>query len=177
VAIYRFEDRVPQIDDSAFVAESAIVIGDVRVGKNVYIGHGAIVRGDYGTIIIGENTAIEEGVIVHARPDGQAVFGKRVTVGHGAMVHNATIHDDAVIGMRATVSDYAVVGKWAIVGEMALVRNGQQIPDRVLAVGVPAQVIGEVTDKHEAIWTYGKQIYVDLTKRYKAPGAFVRIDR
>ncbi|MDP8225342.1 MAG: gamma carbonic anhydrase family protein [Candidatus Lernaella stagnicola] len=175
MGIYRFEDRVPQVDESAFVAESALVIGDVRIGKNVYIGHGAILRGDYGTIIIGDGTAIEEGVIVHARPDDKAVFGKRVTVGHGAMIHNATIHDDVTIGMRATVSDYSVVGEWAIIGEMALVRNSQQIPPQVRAVGVPAQVIGEVTEKHRALWGYGKQLYVEMARRYQVPGAFERI--
>jgi phenylacetic acid degradation protein len=175
MAIFRFEDRTPEVDETAWVAESALVIGRVRIGKHAYIGHGAILRGDYGEIVIGDGTAIEEGVIVHARPDDRAVFGERVTVGHGAMVHNATIEDDAVIGMRATVSDYARVGRWAIVGEMALVKNGQEIPERSLAVGVPAKVIGPITEKHEAIWTYGKQLYIEMAARYRAPGAFERV--
>ncbi len=176
MAIYRFEDRVPQVDESAFVAESALVIGDVRIEKNAYIGHGAILRGDYGTIVIGEGTAIEEGVIIHARPDDKAVFGKHVTVGHGAMIHNARINDNAVIGMRATVSDYSQVGKWAIVGEMSLVKNGQQIPDHIIAVGVPAREVGKVGDKHQTIWGFAKELYVEMGRRYMAPGAFVRID-
>ena len=176
MALYRFENRIPQVDQTAFVAESALVIGDVRIEKNVYIGHGAILRGDYGTIIIGEGTAIEEGVIVHARPDDRAVFGKSVTVGHGAMIHNATIGDNAVIGMRATVTDYAQVGQWAIVGEMCLVKNGQVIPDKALVVGVPAKQIGEVTDQHKVIWGFAKQLYVEMGQRYMAPDAFERID-
>jgi len=171
-----FENRRPQVDSSAFVAESAILIGDVRIGKNVYIGHGAILRGDYGTIIIGDGTAIEEGVIMHARPDDQTVLGADVTVGHGAMIHNAKIKDNAVIGMRATISDYSEVGQWAIIGEMSLVKNSQIIPDMVIAVGVPAQVIGNVNEKHRAIWSYGKRLYVEMAQRYKVPGAFVRID-
>lgn len=105
--IYTFEDRTPRIARSAYVAPSAQVIGDVRIGEECYVGHGAILRGDYGTIVVGAGTAIEEGVIVHARPGDRAVFGLDVTVGHGAMIHNATIEDGAVIGMRATVSDYA----------------------------------------------------------------------
>ena len=176
MALYRFEDKVPQVDESAFVAESALVIGDVTIEKDAYIGHGAILRGDYGSIVVGEGTAIEEGVIVHARPDDKAVFGKSVTVGHGAMIHNATIGDHAVIGMRATITDYAQVGQWAIVGEMSLVKNGQVVPDNVVVVGVPAKQIGQVNDQHKAIWGFAKQLYVDMGRRYKAPDAFVRID-
>ena len=176
MALYRFEDRVPQVDESVFVADSALVIGDVRIGKDAYIGHGAILRGDYGTIIVGEGTAIEEGVIVHARPGDKTVFGDHVTVGHGAMIHNAQIKDFAVIGMRATISDYSVVGSWSIVGEMSLVKNRQEIPDSVVAVGVPAKVICEVSEEHRTIWSFGKGLYVEMARRYNVPGAFVRID-
>jgi len=177
MALYRFENRSPQVAENVFVADSALVIGDVRIGKNAYIGHGAILRGDYGTIIIGEGTAIEEGVIVHARPDDKTVFGKSVTVGHGAMIHNAHIGDFAVIGMRAVVSDYSKVGRWAIIGEMSLVKNSQEIPDEKVAVGVPAKIVGDVNERHQALWTYGKQLYVEMAARYTAPGAFERIDK
>ena len=166
MSIYRFEDRVPDIAESAWIFPGATVIGDVRIGENVYIGAGSILRGDYGTIIIGDGTAIEEGVIVHARPGDKTVFGKRVTVGHGAMIHNATIHDEAVLGMRCTVSDYAVVGKWVIVGEGCLVRNSQEIPDGKIAVGVPAEIIGDVEARHKNIWRKAKEIYIDLAARY-----------
>ena len=175
MALFRFEDRKPAVGPGTFVAESALVIGDVRIGENCYIGHGAILRGDYGTIVIGDGTAIEEGVIVHARPDDKTVFGKRVTVGHGAMIHNARIEDDAVIGMRATVSDYSTVGAWAIVGEMSLVKNGQEIPPEKIVVGVPAAVKGDVGDKHKAIWGYGKRLYMEMAGRYNVPGAFERL--
>lgn len=111
MAIYQFEGRKPRVAQGTFVAESASVIGDVQIGKDAYIGHGVILRGDYGSIIIGEGTAVEEGVIVHARPNDRTVFGSHVTVGHGAIVHNAQIKDYAVIGMRATISDYSIVGE------------------------------------------------------------------
>ncbi len=165
MSIYDFEGRVPNIDPTAWVAPSADVIGDVRIGPKCYIGYGAILRGDYGTIIIGDGTAIEEGVIVHARPGDKTVFGKDVTVGHGAMIHNAIIEDYAVIGMRATISDYSRVGEWAIIGEMGLVRSKQQIPAGVIAVGAPVEIKSDVEDKHKAIWTFGKKIYKDLTER------------
>lgn len=176
MALYQFEERKPQVDRGSFVAESALVIGDVRIGKDVYIGHGVILRGDYGTIIIGEGTAIEEGAIVHARPYDRTVFGRYVTIGHGAMVHNAQIKDYAVIGMRATISDYSVVGKWAIIGEMGLVKNKQHVPDGKVAVGVPVRILSEVSEDQKIFWSYGKNLYVEMAHRYIAPGAFVRLD-
>lgn len=168
--LYSFEGRAPAVADTAYVAPSAIVIGDVAIGERCYVGHGAILRGDYGAIEIGDETAVEEGVIVHARPGDRTLIGKRVTLGHGAMVHNATILEGAVIGMRAVVSDYSEVGEGAIVGEMGLVRNGQKIPPRKVAVGTPVKVIGDVGEKHELMAKRAKKIYVELAARYLAGG-------
>jgi carbonic anhydrase/acetyltransferase-like protein (isoleucine patch superfamily) len=168
--IYAFEDRRPVIAESAYIAPSAQVIGDVIVGARCYVGHGAILRGDYGSILIGEETAVEEGVIVHARPNDQTRIGKRVTLGHGAMVHNATILDGAVIGMRAVVSDFSEVGEGAIVGEMSLVKNSQKIPARKVAVGVPASVVGDVEERHSMMTRVAKDLYVEMARRYGAGG-------
>jgi carbonic anhydrase/acetyltransferase-like protein (isoleucine patch superfamily) len=176
MALYQFEERKPRIAKGTFIAESALVIGDVQIGKDAYIGHGVILRGDYGTILVGDGTAIEEGVIVHARPNDRTVLGNHVTVGHGAMIHNARIRDYAVIGMRATISDYSVVGEWAIIGEMGLVKNSQNVPDGVVAVGVPAKVMGKVDKKQKEFWSYGKKLYVEMAHRYITPDAFLRID-
>jgi len=166
MALYEFEGRVPRIAKTAYIAPSAQVIGDVIVGEDCYVGHGSILRGDYGTIVLGDGTAIEEGAIVHARPDGMTRFGKRVTLGHGAMVHNATIHDEAVIGMRATVSDFSEVGAGALVGEMALVKQHQKIPPGKIAVGVPARVIAEVSEKNRDMTVWAKDLYIDMARRY-----------
>jgi carbonic anhydrase/acetyltransferase-like protein (isoleucine patch superfamily) len=168
--VYSFEGRTPAIADTAYIAPSAQVIGDVSIGARCYVGHGAILRGDYGSIEIGEETAVEEGVIVHARPGDRTRIGPRVTLGHGAMVHNAAILEGAVIGMRAVVSDYAEVGEGAIVGELGLVKQGQKIPARKVAVGMPAKVIGDVGEKHELMAKRAKKIYVDLAARYLAGG-------
>ena len=173
--IYEFEGRRPSIEGTAYVAPSAVIIGDVRIGAGGYVGHGAILRGDYGAIEVGDGTAVEEGVIVHARPGNRAVFGARVTVGHGAMIHNAVIERDAVIGMRATISDDARVGEGAIVGEAALVRHRQEIPAGKIAVGVPARVVGPVRDDQRARWQRGKELYIDLARRY--PSGLVEIER
>jgi len=164
--IYEFEGRRPRIAESAFVASTAVVIGEVIIGESCYVGHGAILRGDYGTITIGGGTAVEEGVIVHARPGGASTFGERVTLGHGAMIHNATVEAEAVIGMRATVSNDAVVGRGAIVGEAALIRGGQRVSPGVVAVGVPAREIGPVSAEHRERWQRGKELYIGLAARY-----------
>ncbi|MHC4777223.1 MAG: gamma carbonic anhydrase family protein [Planctomycetota bacterium] len=166
MSIYSFEGKAPSIHDKAYVAPSAQVIGDVSIGAECYVGHGAILRGDYGTIEIGEGTAVEEGVIIHARPGDFTRIGNRVTLGHGAMIHNATIEIGATIGMRATVSDFSVVGSGAIIGEMALVKQGQKIGPGKIAVGVPARVIGDVTEKNHDMAVWAKELYIDLARRY-----------
>jgi len=176
MAFYAFEGKKPKIRKGVFVADSALVIGDVRVDENAYIGHGVILRADYGTIIVGKGTAVEEGVVVHARPNDRTVIGNHVTVGHGAMIHNAKIKDYAVIGMRATISDFSIVGEWAIIGEMGLVKNKQEIPDCVVAVGVPVRVIGDVTEEQREFWSHGKNLYVQMARRYNTLGAFQRIE-
>jgi len=172
--VYAFEGRRPDIAPTAYISPSAQVVGHVVIGARCYIGHGAILRGDYGSIEIGDETAVEEGVIVHARPDDWTRIGKRVTLGHGAMVHNATILDGAVIGMRAVVSDFSEVGEGAIVGEMGLVKNGQKVPARKIAVGIPVSIIGDVEERHDLMARRAKDIYVALAARYLA-GAMVEI--
>ena len=176
MALYQFEGRKPQVSQGAFVSEFALVIGDVQIGKDAYIGHCTILRGDYGTIHVGEGTAIEEGVIVHARPNDHTIIGNSVTVGHGAMIHNAQIQDYAVIGMRATISDFSLVGEWTIIGEMGLVKNSQTVPNGVVAVGIPVKVVGKVDKEKKEFWSYGKRLYVEMAHRYITPGAFIRID-
>lgn len=173
--VFAFEAKRPRIDSTAYVSPTATVIGNVRVGARCYIGHGAILRGDYGSIEIGDETAVEEGVIVHARPEDWTRIGCRVTLGHGAMVHNAVIHDGAVIGMRAVISDFSEVGAGAIVGEMGLVKNSQKVPANKVAVGVPVRVVADVDAKHYAMTHWAKDLYASLAGRYLA-GAMVQID-
>lgn len=175
MAIHRFEERIPIIGEGSWVAESADVLGDCRIGRGCFIGPGARLRGDYGTIVIGDGTAVEDNCVIHARPGEVCTLGRMVTVGHGAVIHNAaSIGDWAVVGMRAVVSDWAVLGEWAVIGEGAVVRNRQEIPARAIAVGVPARIIGSIEEAYIAEWTRFKQIYVDLARRY--PEGLVRLD-
>ena len=117
MAIYQLEDRIPKIGENNFIADSAEIIGDVVIGNNCYIGHGARIRGDYGSIEIGDYSIVEDNCVIHARPEDKCAIGKHVTIGHGVVIHNATILDWAMIGMGAIVSDYAKVGEWGVVGE------------------------------------------------------------
>lgn len=166
MAIYEFEGRVPAVGDRTYVSHSAAVIGKVAIGSLCYVAPGAVVKGDYGEVSIGDGTSIQDNVIVHARPGEKTTIGKNVTLGHGCIIHNATVKDEAVIGMGAIVSDYAVVGRWAIVGEGTVVTQGFQVPDEKIAVGVPAKVISDVQQRHKDELSRFKAIYRDLAARY-----------
>ena len=167
MTICAFEDRVPVIGEGTWVHPSADVIGNVIIGDHCWIGPGARLRGDYGTIHVGSNTAVEDNCVIHARPDDVTRIGAWVTLGHGAIVHNAMIADWAILGMGSIVSDWAEIGTWAVVAEGAVVRQGLCIPERSIAVGVPARVIDKpVDDAYVEDWTRFKKIYVGLTERY-----------
>ncbi|OLS13887.1 MAG: acetyltransferase [Promethearchaeota archaeon CR_4] len=172
--LYQIRDRRPVIADGTWIAPSAEIIGDVHIGKNSYIGWGAILRGDYGTIEIGNECAIEEGVIIHARPHDKAILGFRVTVGHGALIHNAIIENFATIGMRATVSDFSEIGEWSLVAEHALVTRKQIIPPGKIYAGIPSRELGDLQEKNKTEWNWAKQIYVDLAKQYQTDCSLIR---
>jgi carbonic anhydrase/acetyltransferase-like protein (isoleucine patch superfamily) len=166
MAIYRYGDRVPVIGQDSYISDSARVIGDVRVGDGCYVGHGAVLRGDYGSLVLGDGTAVEENAMLHVRPGGTLRLDLRVTIGHGAMVHGAWIKSFAVIGIGAVVGFDAVVGEWSIVAEGCVVPQKAHVPDRSIMAGVPGKVVGPVEERHTAFWTYGKQLYVDLAGEY-----------
>jgi carbonic anhydrase/acetyltransferase-like protein (isoleucine patch superfamily) len=168
--LYSFRNREPRIGKETYVSEHALLIGNVRIGDNCYIGHGAILRGDYGSIEIDSGTAVEEGVVIHAPPDDICRVGKKVTIGHGAIIHASSIGDFAVIGMGAVVSVYAVVGEETIIAEGSIVKQGQRIPAGVVAGGNPAEILRKITDKDKRLWDYGKQLYIDLAKEYIQDG-------
>ena len=175
MTIYEFENKKPRIGRGTFIFQSADVIGDVIVGENCYIGPGARIRGDYGSIRIGDNTAIEENVVIHARPNDKTIIGNFVTIGHAAIIHNATICDWAIIGMGAIISDWAEIGEWAVVAEGAVVKNKEKIPDKSIAVGVPTKVVAKINSDYMKQWTKYKKIYVDLARK-RFPSSLKEID-
>ncbi len=168
MTIGTFEGKTPQIGPGTYVHPSADVFGDVTIGERCWIGPGARIRGDYGTIIIGKCCSVEDNCVIHVRPGEQTTIGNWVTIGHGAVIHNVKrIHDYVIVGMGAVVSDWAVVGEWGVVGEGAVVRQRQEIPAEHIAVGVPARVLDKtVSDDYKARWTHFKETYVELAHRY-----------
>jgi phenylacetic acid degradation protein len=176
LTIASFEGKTPRIGKGTYVHPSADVFGDVTIGEGCWIGPGARIRGDYGTILIGDCVSVEDNCVIHARPGEQTTIGDWVTIGHAAVIHNVKrLCDYAIIGMGAVVSDWAEVGQWAAVGEGAVVRQGQTIPDEHIAVGVPARVLERRVDQeYKAEWTRFKETYVDLARRY--PTGFVPSD-
>ncbi len=167
MATYEFEGRRPKLGQGTYVHPSADIIGDVTIGDNCWIGPGARLRGDYGTIVVGDGTSVEDNCVIHARPGERTDIGSDVTIGHGCVIHNATIHDHAVIGMGSVISDWATIGEWAVVGEGAVVRQRQQIPRETIAVGVPAKPLEKrVSEEYKTQWSRFKGIYADLALRY-----------
>jgi carbonic anhydrase/acetyltransferase-like protein (isoleucine patch superfamily) len=163
---YKFDGRRPTIVSGTYVSETATIIGDVRIGDRCYIGHGAILRGDYGTIVIGNESAVEEGVIIHAPPDDCCSIGDGVVIGHGAIVHAKVIGDSAGIGMGAVLSIRSEVGRGAVVAEGAVVKQGQIIPEGIVVAGNPARKIKDMLQKDVDFWVHSRQIYIDLAARY-----------
>lgn len=168
MAVASFEGKVPRIGEGSYIHPSADLFGDVEIGRGCWIGPGARLRGDYGAIRVGDCTSIEDNCVVHARPGEVCRIGSWVTIGHGAIIHNAArIEDYAVVGMGAIVSDWAVVGRWSAIGEGAVVKQRQEVPDEQIAVGVPARVLDKRVDEaYKAEWTHFKETYVDLARRY-----------
>ena len=167
MTIRSFEGKTPRIGRGSYIHPTADVFGDVEIGEDCWVGPGARIRGDYGTIRIGSSTAVEDNCVIHARPGERTSIGNWVTLGHGSIVHNATLHDWATLGMGGIVSDWAEVGEWAVVAEGAVVRQRTEIAARAIAVGVPARVIDKrVDDAYIEEWTRFKAIYVDLARRY-----------
>lgn len=168
--LYEFDGKSPKIGRESYVSETAIIVGDVRIGDNCYIGHGAILRGDYGSISIGSGSAIEEGVVIHAPPQELCDIREKVTVGHGAIIHAEFVGEFAVIGMGSILSIRSRIGNHTIIAEGAIVKMNQVIPDNVVAGGNPARVIRAVKTKDREQWAMGKQLYIDLAKKYLAIG-------
>jgi carbonic anhydrase/acetyltransferase-like protein (isoleucine patch superfamily) len=163
--IYALGDRAPTIHADAFIHPDAVVIGDVRIGAESSVWPSAVLRGDYGTIIVGERTSIQDGAVVHAVAEYPTVIGDDCVIGHLAHLEGCVIHDRALVGSGAIVLHQANVFSGATVGAGAVVRNRMDVPPGALAVGVPAQIKEGVSDE-DAIST-GVASYVNNARWYK----------
>jgi len=169
-------DKKPKIAESAFVSEAAYVIGEVEIGENSSVWPGAVIRADFGSIRIGNNTAIEDNCVIHSGTPSSPSYvenvaiGNNVHIGHGAVINCRRIGNNVLIGMNATILHDAEIGDFCIIGAGCLVSQGMRIPDKSFVAGVPGKIKGEASP--EQLWwvEQGPKIYADLVKRYKGQG-------
>lgn len=162
--IYEFNGMRPSIHPSSFVHETATVLGNVQIGRNVYIGPGAAVRGDWGRIIIEDGCNVQESCTIHMFPGTTVRLHEGAHVGHGAIIHGGKLMKNCLIGMNAVIMDDAVVGEGSIVGALCFVPTEMVIPDRKIAVGNPAKIVKDVSDDMLEWKTLGTDLYITLPK-------------
>ncbi|MFG6487917.1 gamma carbonic anhydrase family protein [Roseateles sp. BYS78W] len=168
MAIYQLGDWQPTVDDTAWVADSAEVIGRVALGRDVSVWFNAVLRGDSDTLTIGAGSNIQDGSVLHADHGFPLVLGENVTVGHQVMLHGCTVGDESLIGIGAVVLNGARIGRNCIVGAGALVTEGKEFPDGSLIVGAPAKVVRELTEAQIAGLKASAAHYVNNGRRYAA---------
>jgi len=162
--IYEFNEYRPVVHKSSFVHPQACVTGNVIIGKNVYIGPGAAIRGDWGEIIIKDGCNVQENCTVHMFPGITITLEENAHIGHGAIIHGAHIGKDVLVGMNAVIMDKAIVGDGSIIGSLTFVPEGMEIPSRKVVVGSPAKIIKDVTDEMLKWKKEGTKIYQGLPK-------------
>lgn len=175
MAIYQLGDLTPEIHSSAYVTESASVIGRVRLEANVSVWFGVTIRGDNEQIVIGENSNIQENSVLHADPGSPLTLGKNVSIGHQAMIHGCTVGDGSLIGIQAVILNNAKIGRNCLVGAGALITEGKEFPDNSLILGAPAKVARTLSDEEVARLAEISASYVQRAHDFGA--RLKRIDR
>ncbi len=165
--IYDLKKNVPEISSDSWVAPNAIIIGKVKLEKNSSIWFNAVLRGDIEKIVIGENSNIQDGSVLHTDPGCPLTVGKGVTVGHMVMLHGCEISDDTLIGIGSTILNKAKIGKNCIIGANTLITENKAIPDNSLVLGSPGKVIRKVTDDEIKVICENAKHYVENSKKYK----------
>ncbi len=159
--------KEPQVDPEAFVAPTASVIGDVTLHAGTSVWYGAVLRGDVERIAVGADSNVQDNCTLHADPGFPVSVGERVSVGHNAVVHGATVEDDCLIGMGATVLNGAVIGAGSLVAAQALVPQGMRVPPGSLVAGVPAKVRRELSTEEREGLTLNGTMYAELAKVHR----------
>ena len=163
--IYSFDGNIPVIDETSFIHPQAAVTGNVIIGKNCYIGPGAALRGDWGSIIIEDGCNVQENCIIHMFPGITVLLKEGAHIGHGAIIHGATIGKNCQVGMNSVIMDNVELGDECIVGALSLIKEGEKIPGRSLVAGNPGRVIKEVSDEMIAWKTEGTRLYQQLPQQ------------
>ncbi|GIV57201.1 MAG: phenylacetic acid degradation protein PaaY [Rhodothermaceae bacterium] len=160
--IFEFEGFRPVIHESAFIHPNATVVGNVIIGRDVYVGPGAAIRGDWGEIVIEDGCNVQENCTIHMFPGVTVRLEEAAHIGHGAVIHGAHIGRNTLVGMNAVVMDNVVVGAGCIVGALCFVPADMHIPDRKIVVGNPAKIVADVSDERLAWKTEGTRLYQQL---------------
>ena len=166
MAIYELNGVAPSLADTAWVADSAQVIGNVVLGDQASVWFGTVVRGDMERITIGAGSNIQDTSVLHADTGQPLVIGERVTVGHQAVLHGCTVGDESLIGIGAIVLNGAKIGKNCLVGAGALVTEGKEFPDGSMIVGAPAKVVRQLTPEQIELLRHSAQHYIDNARRF-----------
>jgi carbonic anhydrase/acetyltransferase-like protein (isoleucine patch superfamily) len=160
--IFEFNGFIPVVHESAFVHPNATVTGNVIIGKDVYIGPGAAIRGDWGQIIISDGCNVQENCTIHMFPGVTVVLEENAHIGHGAIIHGARVGRDTLVGMNAVLMDRVVIGAECVIGSLAFVAADTIIPDRSVVVGSPAKVVKQVSDQMLEWKKEGTKLYQKL---------------
>ena len=164
--IYQLGDQVPVIPASCYIAAEATIIGSVTLGERVTVMAGAVVRGDNEPVVVGDDSNIQEGCVLHTDPGLPLTVGKGVTVGHQVMLHGCTIGDGTLIGIQAVVLNNSVVGKDCLIGAGAVIIENKSFPDRSVIFGSPAKAMREVSEDNLARMRYSADEYVKRGRQY-----------
>lgn len=166
--VYSFNGHIPVVHPSSFIHPQAAVTGNVIIGKNCYIGPGAALRGDWGQIILEDGCNVQENCTIHMFPGLTVTLKKGAHVGHGAIVHGATIGRHCLIGMNAVIMDHVQLGDECIIGALTFVKEGEQIPRRSLVAGIPGKIIRKVSNEMMAWKKEGTALYEALPAQLQA---------
>jgi carbonic anhydrase/acetyltransferase-like protein (isoleucine patch superfamily) len=176
MSLRQYNGILPKIGHSVYIDDSAVVIGDVTIGDNVSIWPTTVVRGDVESIMIGDNTNVQDGSVLHVTHYGKftdkgypLAIGKGVTIGHRAVVHACTIGDYCLVGMGSIIMDDAVLEDYVMLGAGSLVPSGKTLASGHLYVGSPAKLVRPLTDSERAFLQYSSQHYIELKNKYLAP--------
>ena len=160
--IYEFNAYKPVIDPSSFVHKEATIIGNVIIGKKVYIGPGASIRGDWGKITIKDGCNVQDNCTIHIFPGKDVILEENAHIGHGAIIHGANIGKNTLVGMNSVIMDDCNIGDECIIGALCFIKGEMNIPNRKIVVGNPAIIKGEVSDEMISWKTKGTELYQDL---------------
>lgn len=166
--IYEFDGLIPVIDGTAYVHPTAVLIGDVIVGPRCYIGCHAVLRGDFGRIVLEEGSNLQDTCVAHSFPGCDTILETDAHVGHGAVLHGCRVGRNAMVGMNAVIMDNAVIGEECIVAALAFVKANMQVPRRSLVAGIPGKIVRSLTAQEIEWKTAGTAVYQELTLRSRS---------